>query len=205
MAGEKNAKTARFVKTSGVDRALDEASLARAQSLVGLKGYVTNVPVTVMPAAEVIAKYHDLWHVEKSFRMSKSDLDARPMFNRMRDAIEAHLTIVFAALAVSHAIQSGSSHFVGSGAVRHRVVSVIDWGPRPVSWVFFRHPGQGTRAMVDGSSLLLDLDGVVVEAVQRRADGSRLVVVGTAPKWVGSARSAGSAPLDQRVGGDLSA
>ena len=113
VAGEKNAKTARFVKTSGVDRALDEASLARAQSLVGLKGYVTNVPVTVMPAAEVIAKYHDLWHVEKSFRMSKSDLDARPMFNRMRDAIEAHLTIVFAALAVSHAIQSGSSHFVG--------------------------------------------------------------------------------------------
>jgi hypothetical protein len=42
--------------------------------LVGLKGYVTNVPVTVMPAAEVIARYHDLWHVEKSFRMSKSDL-----------------------------------------------------------------------------------------------------------------------------------
>ena len=106
VAGEKKAKTARFVKTSGDERALDEASLARAQSLVGLKGYVTNVPVTVMPATEVIAKYHDLWHVEKSFRMSKSDLDARPMFNRMRDAIEAHLTIVFAALAVSHAIQS---------------------------------------------------------------------------------------------------
>lgn len=106
VAGEKKAKTARFVKTSGNERALDEASLARAQSLVGLKGYVTNVPVTVMPATEVIAKYHDLWHVEKSFRMSKSDLDARPMFNRMRDAIEAHLTIVFAALAVSHAIQS---------------------------------------------------------------------------------------------------
>lgn len=67
---------------------------------------MTNIPVTVMPAAEVIAKYHDLWHVEKSFRMSKSDLDARPMFNRIRDAIEAHLTIVFAALAVSHTIQS---------------------------------------------------------------------------------------------------
>jgi len=94
------------VKVRGDDRTIDEASLARAQSLVGLKGYVTNVPVTVMPAAEIIAKYHDLWHVEKSFRMSKSDLEARPMFNRMRDAIEAHLTIVFAALAVSHVIQS---------------------------------------------------------------------------------------------------
>ena len=94
VAGEKKAKTARFVKTSGDERALNEASLARAQSLVGLKGYVTNVPVTVMPATEVIAKYHDLWHVEKSFRMSKSDLDARPMFNRMRDAIEAHLGLL---------------------------------------------------------------------------------------------------------------
>lgn len=106
VAGEKSAKTARFVKTRGADRAIDEAGLARAQSLVGLRGYVTNVPVSLMPAAEVIAKYHDLWHVEKSFWMSKSDLDARPMFNRMRDAIEAHLTIVFTALAVSHAIQS---------------------------------------------------------------------------------------------------
>ena len=59
-----------------------------------------------MPAAEVIAKYHDLWHVENSFRMSKSDLHARPMFHRIRDAIEAHLTIVFTALAVSHYIQA---------------------------------------------------------------------------------------------------
>jgi Transposase DDE domain len=79
--------------------------LARAQSLVGLKGYVTNLDATVMAAAEVIGKYHDLWHVERSFWMSKSDLRARPMFHRTRDAIEAHLTIVFTALAVAHSIQ----------------------------------------------------------------------------------------------------
>lgn len=74
VSGEKKAKTARFVTSRGDDRCLDETSLARAQSLVGLKGCVTNVPVALMPATEVIAKYHDLWHVEKSFRMSKSDL-----------------------------------------------------------------------------------------------------------------------------------
>jgi hypothetical protein len=111
--GSKKVKSARFVKVRGDDRAVDEASLARAQSLVGLKGYVTNVPVAVMPATEVIAKYHDLWHVEKSFRMSKTDLDARPMYNRVRDAIEAHLTIVFTALAVSHAIQSRTGLSIG--------------------------------------------------------------------------------------------
>ena len=61
-----------------------------------------------MPAAEVIASYHDLWHVEASFRMSKTDLRARPMFHRTKDAIEAHLTIVFTALAVSREVQSRS-------------------------------------------------------------------------------------------------
>ena len=108
VAGERTAKSTRFVKTTAGARTLDEASLARAQSLVGLKGYVTNLDAATMPAAEVIAKYHDLWHVERSFRMSKTDLEARPMFHRTRDAIEAHLTIVFTALAVAHCIQERS-------------------------------------------------------------------------------------------------
>ena len=59
-----------------------------------------------MPAAEIISSYHDLWHVEQSFRMSKSDLAARPIFHRTRDAIEAHLTIVFAALAIARDLQA---------------------------------------------------------------------------------------------------
>jgi len=108
ISGERKAKSVRFVKTHAGQRILDEASLARAQSLVGLKGYVTNLDSTTMTATEVIAKYHDLWHVERSFRMSKTDLAARPMFHRTRDAIEAHLTIVFTALAVAHCMQERS-------------------------------------------------------------------------------------------------
>ncbi len=59
-----------------------------------------------MPAGEVLGSYHDLWHVEQSFRMSKTDLAARPMFHHIRDSIEAHLTIVFAALAVARYLQN---------------------------------------------------------------------------------------------------
>ena len=106
IAGEKAARTPRFVKTSNGATVLDEASLARARKLVGLKGYVTNIPTDLMPAAEVISSYHDLWHVEQSFRMSKTDLRARPMFARTKDAIEAHLTIVFTALAVAREAQN---------------------------------------------------------------------------------------------------
>jgi hypothetical protein len=37
--------------------------------------------------------------------MSKHDLRARPVYHRTRDSIEAHLTIVFAALAVTRFIE----------------------------------------------------------------------------------------------------
>jgi transposase len=58
-----------------------------------------------MTGAAVIAAYHNLWQVERSFRMAKTDLRARPIFHRQRDSIEAHLTIVFAALAISRYLQ----------------------------------------------------------------------------------------------------
>ena len=87
-------------------RTLDEASLARARRLVGLKGYVTNIP------AERDARRRGHRSLPRpvarraSFRMSKTDLRARPMFHHTRDAIEAHLTIVFTALAVSREVQN---------------------------------------------------------------------------------------------------
>ena len=105
VEGEKSARSPRFVKTNNGNRTLDEASLARARRLVGLKGYVTNIPAEVMDAGEVIASYHDLWAVEQSFRMSKTDLRARPMFHHKRESIEAHLTIVFTALALARHLQ----------------------------------------------------------------------------------------------------
>ncbi|WP_047692216.1 IS1634 family transposase [Kocuria sp. ZOR0020] len=104
--GDAAVKSTRFVKTTAAGRALDEASLERARGLVGLKGYVTNISATIMPPAEVLSSYHDLWQVEQSFRMSKSDLQARPMFHRQRDSIEAHLTIVFTALAIARFMQN---------------------------------------------------------------------------------------------------
>jgi hypothetical protein len=106
ITGGKPTRMPLFVKTAKGRFVLDQAALARARRLAGLKGYVTSIPATVMPATEVITSYHDLWHVEQSFRMSKTDLAARPMFARTRDAIEAHLTIVFAALAISRTVQN---------------------------------------------------------------------------------------------------
>ena len=54
----------------------------------------------------MIGAYHQLWRIEKSFRMSKHDLQARPVYHHKRESIDAHMTIVFAAMAVSHYIEA---------------------------------------------------------------------------------------------------
>ena len=108
IAGEKRPKNTRFVTVRQGDQVLEEASIARARSLVGLKGYVTNIPSHLMDAGEVVSSYHELWHVEQSFRMSKHDLRARPVFHHTRDAIETHLTMVMASLAVARYLQGAT-------------------------------------------------------------------------------------------------
>ncbi|XBH23174.1 IS1634 family transposase [Jonesiaceae bacterium BS-20] len=106
--GNKPAKSARFVQNKGGQKAFDQASFFRAYDMAGWKGYVTNIPATLMPAAEVVSSYHDLWQVEQSFRMSKTDLRARPIFHHTKDGVDAHFTIVFVALAIARYLQTRS-------------------------------------------------------------------------------------------------
>lgn len=103
--GKSPMKKVRFLKVSGAEKELDEKVIERARMLAGLKGYVTNMLVDSVPATLVISAYHDLWQVEASFRMTKSDLRARPIFHREKDSIDAHLTVVFAALAIGRHLQ----------------------------------------------------------------------------------------------------
>ena len=106
--GQVPLKKARFLKVSGATKELDQATIDRARQLAGLKGYVTNLPLQAMTGAAVISAYHDLWQVEASFRMVKGDLRARPVFHHQRDAIDAHLTVVFAALAISRHLSAAT-------------------------------------------------------------------------------------------------
>jgi hypothetical protein len=105
--GHAPVKRNRFIKLTGATRSVNRELEAKARGLAGLKGYTTNL--TTVDAQFVINAYHQLWRIEKSFRMSKHDLQARPVYHHKRESIDAHLTIVFAALAVSHYIEHQTS------------------------------------------------------------------------------------------------
>ena len=63
----------------------------------GLKGYTTNSKLT---DDVVLENYKNLFHIERAFRMSKTDLRIRPIYHRLRHRIEAHICIAFTAYAV---------------------------------------------------------------------------------------------------------
>jgi len=96
------ASKTKFLSVVAKKKQLNQKLIDKAIVLAGIKGYVTNLDI---PDDQVIAYYHQLFHVEAAFRMAKSDLKARPIFHQTREAIEAHLTIVFVALAISKNIE----------------------------------------------------------------------------------------------------
>lgn len=88
----------KFLKMEGdIKVSINYAKLEADAKWDGLKGYLTN---TSIPVSEVYAAYHNLWHVERAFRISKSKIEIRPMFHFTRRRIEAHVCICFVALKV---------------------------------------------------------------------------------------------------------
>lgn len=80
--------------------ALNTVLIEKTKKLLGIKTYHTNLPVTALSNTDIIVRYHELWHVEQSFRMAKSDLVARPIFHYKKEAVQAHMLICFMALMV---------------------------------------------------------------------------------------------------------
>lgn len=92
----------RFMKADKDKYSLNTAVIEKAEKLEGIKGYLTN---TKLPEQTIIDRYHDLWRVEKAFRITKTDLEARPIFHRLDETIKAHLVIVFAGLAITRYLE----------------------------------------------------------------------------------------------------
>lgn len=83
----------KYLKLEGeIKITIDYQKFEKDQKWDGLKGYLTNTNLT---GEQVIEHYHNLWMIEKAFRISKTDLKIRPIYHRLRERIEAHICISF--------------------------------------------------------------------------------------------------------------
>ena len=101
VANKSSGKRAKFVKKLSKEKVeLNQPLIEKHKLLLGIKGYCTDIAESDLSNEEVITRYHNLWRVEQSFRMSKSDLEARPIFHFKEDAIRSHVLICFVALII---------------------------------------------------------------------------------------------------------
>lgn len=88
----------KYLKMTGeITLSIDYEKYEKDKLWDGLKGYMSN---TKLDDKSVIDNYNNLWHIEKAFRMSKTDLRIRPIYHRLRHRIEAHICISFAAYSI---------------------------------------------------------------------------------------------------------
>ena len=131
VAGPVPVKRNRFITLAEGQNSVNRAREAKASALAGLKGYTTNLAAcpdgTPVTAEFVISSYHDLWRIEKSSRMSKHELQARPVYHRKRESVDAHLAIVFDALAITRFTEASTGwpikRFVRT-ARRYRTIQI---------------------------------------------------------------------------------
>ena len=96
-------KRTKFLKGKKLGYELNQELIRKTTLLLGIKGYYSNC--SNLADQEIIKHYKNLWQVEKSFRISKSDLKARPIFHNKQQAIEVHILICFMALALAKYIE----------------------------------------------------------------------------------------------------
>lgn len=75
---------------------LNREAIERARSLAGYNMIVTSE--VNMPASEIYDAYHNLWRIEESFRVMKSQLDARPVYLQKPNSIKGHFLVCYIAV-----------------------------------------------------------------------------------------------------------
>ena len=97
-ANKKGEKTEGKVKVE-----INETAIENAKKLAGYNMIVTSE--THMDASEIYAAYHNLWRIEESFRIMKSQLDARPVYLQKRETITGHFLICYLAVLLTRILQ----------------------------------------------------------------------------------------------------
>lgn len=107
--------SAKFVTFAPVDRegevrgdaavvaTLNHDAIRRAKSVAGYNMIVTSE--RDMGARELYDTYHNLWRIEESFKVMKSELDARPVYLQRRDAITGHFLVCYIAVLLMRLLQ----------------------------------------------------------------------------------------------------
>ena len=87
---------------------LDKEKLHQDEALDGYYAIITSEYKE--SADRIIGIYRGLWRIEESFRVTKSDLEARPVYVSREDHIQAHFLTCFVALVIARILEMKLEH-----------------------------------------------------------------------------------------------
>lgn len=96
------------VITTGKVLALDMDKIKEEEALDGY--YVLATSEYKESDDSIIEMYRGLWKIEESFRVTKSDLEARPVYVSRHDHIQAHFLVCFVALVIARILEMKVEH-----------------------------------------------------------------------------------------------
>ena len=179
--GHAPVKRNRYIQLSGATKTVNRALETKTRALAGWKGYTTNL--VDQSATFVIDAYHQLWHIEKAFRMSKHDLQARPVSCRRRHVTGYADVWIMPMVKVSVVVSGGQQRGTGGGvgiAFGVRLLLSREEACGGARWRGFLR----TAADVDGSlGIMVAADGVLRRAGASGEERFRQAVVVDGGLW----------------------
>lgn len=109
IATPSKTKKTKFTKSNKQQIELNEDLIEKTKKLLGIKGYYTNIEEKIIDNKTIIERYHELYRIEQAFRVTKSDLQTRPIFHFKQQPIKLHILICFMALVISKHIEIKAS------------------------------------------------------------------------------------------------
>ena len=94
---------------------IDEDLIREEEALDGYYMLLTSEMDT--PDDKIIDMYRGLWRIEESFKITKSELEARPVYVWTREHIEAHFLTCFIALTISRILEMKLEHKYSTGRI----------------------------------------------------------------------------------------
>ena len=98
-------KRLKFIHANNQKIELNQKLIDKTKTLLGIKGYYTNLEESIASNSTIIDRYHELYRIEQAFRISKSDLQTRPIFHFKEEPIKLLILICFTAVVLSKHIE----------------------------------------------------------------------------------------------------
>ena len=148
----------------------DEAKLREEEKFDGYYAIVTSE--WKKKDEQIIEIYRGLWRIEEAFKVTKSDLETRPVYLSRNDHIQAHFLICFVALVITRllALRLGNKYTISKIV---ESLSKASGSHLEENWYIFDHADEITKAITEIIGVNLDRKYLTLGDIKKILGGTK--------------------------------